>query len=813
MPYVLKKFKDGYKVCKKTNPKECYSKEPLTLEKAKKQRIAIILSEQRKKDMVGGLKPLTARVGGKVLLKKKLVKEYFPPPNSYQTYVEPFVGGGAVYFYKDKHDHKEVVNDLDPDLYQMFKGFQTYDGDKIAEAVNGDYTKRDFEKLRDAEPTTDFDKFIKTFLMYRLSFFGRGKSFGKPRINSSFKDYKERLKDVTILNQDYRDVIKKYDGKQTFFYLDPPVKESTGKFYFSPINPEELVNTLKKIKGRFLLSWADTKIKKDLFKDFHIFTVKTKYVGEKTKGSQTKQVREYIITNYDPKMEGGAIPSNDILHQMEKSSYKVEPENIIGMYQIVESTPTMKLYKNDNINIVAIRGTDVNDSNDIEADIMIPLGKLRDSKRFKQDLDTLKSWKQKYGDGEWYGVGHSLGGAILDEFLLMDLLQEGISYNPAVSYTNMDKDIKNKRIYKSGDPLYNIMGRFTKNPEVRKSTTEYDGFINRGEHSISQFEGGAILSDGTTSNGMSSDTSGMPQDVIDKLPKGSSTGDRYKRSRAIFDWKYENDPAFKQKVEENHKKSLKESEDYKNTDAYKKAVEWGKTVDIPSLFSKSKTQAPSMPYDLGYLTPEKRKEYNEYAEKWMEERNKIFEETNPMTVRNKRAKEWNDEMRRRRESPLGKFMTGLQKVGDFLVDNVAPIVGVPKIVTDIYKAVPPPESKYYKGSGKMDKFHKQLAEVGLDHETYMKAVKILAKRNGYDPKLVEMSDDGVHKLVYHSPEGLKRFGRVGYGDFIIWTKEELNGKVPEGYADQKRYVFRKSHSKIKDSGKFSPNQLSINLLW
>jgi DNA adenine methylase len=611
MPYILKKVKDGYKVCKKDKPTECFSNNPLSLTRAKKQKTAIILSELRQKGkniqpMEGGLKPLTARVGGKVLLKKKLVDEYFPPSNSYSTYVEPFVGGGAVYFYKDKDNHKEIVNDIDPDIYEIFKGFQQYDSKKIAETVNGDYTKKDFEKLRDAEPTTDFDKFIKTFLLYRLSFFGRGKTFGKPRINSSFENYKERLKDTTILNQDYREVIKKYDGKDTFFYLDPPVRESTGRFYFPAVNPEELVNTLKNIKGRFLLSWADTKIKKDLFKDFNIFTVKTKYVGEKTKGSQSKQVKEYIITNYEPnRTRGGAIPSNNTLHKMEKASYSMNPEDIIDMYQLVETTPTMKLYRNNNINIVAIRGTDVSDPIDLEADLLIPIGRLRDSTRFKRDLDTLKAWKQKYGPGEWYGVGHSLGGAILDEFLLMDLLQEGISYNPAVSYTNIPKKIKNKRIYKSEDPLYKVMGQFTENPEVRQTTEKSDAFINRKEHSIKQFEGGS----------------------------------------------------------------------------------------------------------------------------------------------------------------------------------------------------------------KMDKFHKQLEKVGLDHETYMKAVKVLAKRNGYDPSKVEMSDDGIHKLVYHSPEGLKRFGRVGYGDFIIWSQEELNGNVPKGYADQKRYVFRKSHGKIKDSGKYSPNQLSINLLW
>lgn len=855
MPYILKKVKDGYKVCKKDNPSECYSKKPLTEEKANKQRIAIILSEKQKNDLMGGLKPLTARVGGKVLLKKKLVEEFFPPSNSYNTYVEPFVGGGSVYFFKDKDDHNEVINDIDPDIYTIFKGFQEYDGKKIAEAVNGNYSKRDFEKLRDAEPTTDFDKFIKTFLMYRLSFFGRGKTFGKPRINASFKDYKERLKGVTILNKDYKDVINKYDSNQTFFYLDPPVKESTGNFYFPAINPEELVNTLKKIKGRFLLSWADTKIKKDLFKDFNIFTVRTKYVGEKTVGSQTKQVREYIITNYTPGESqseqpavAGAIPPNSTLHKMEKESYSVNPIDILDMYQLVETTPTMKLYKNNNIYIVAIRGTDVNDPEDLYADLMIPLGKLRESTRFKRDLDTLKSWKKKYGNGEWYSVGHSLGGAILDEFLLMNLLDEGISYNPAVSYNNIDKDIKNKRIYKSGDPLYNVMGRFTKNPEVRQSTTPYDGLINRSEHSISQFEGGAMLSDGTTFNGLSSDLTGVPQNIIDSLPKGNMTMDQYNKGRIIFDWKYENDPAFKEKVESEHKKRLEDSAKYNESDAHKKAIEWGKTVDIPSLFP-SKTQAMRLPYDINYLSPEKRREYNDYLAKWTEERNKIFEETNPVNVHNKKAKEWNDEMRRRRESGFAPIVDALTKVGDFAVGTVGNVIGVPGIVGEVYKAFAPPGSKYYqegtlgekaknfatkqaskainkvasnvasnvtrriRGSGSMDKFHKQLASVGLDHDTYMKAVKVLAKRNGYDPKKVEMSDDGVHKLVYNSPEGLKRFGRVGYGDFIIWTQQEINGKVPKGFADQKRYVFRSSHGKIEDSGKYSPNQLSINLLW
>ena len=119
MPYTIKKVKDGYKVCKKGNESECFSKQGLPKERAEKQEKAIIISELK-----GGLKPLTARVGGKVLLKKKIVDEYFPSPGTYSTYVEPFVGGGSIYFYKNKDNHKEVINDIDQDIIDIFKVFK-----------------------------------------------------------------------------------------------------------------------------------------------------------------------------------------------------------------------------------------------------------------------------------------------------------------------------------------------------------------------------------------------------------------------------------------------------------------------------------------------------------------------------------------------------------------------------------------------------------------------------------------------------------------------------------------------------------------
>ena len=46
MPYILKDVDDGVMVCKKQNPNKCFSKKPLPRETAKKQLIAIIISER-----------------------------------------------------------------------------------------------------------------------------------------------------------------------------------------------------------------------------------------------------------------------------------------------------------------------------------------------------------------------------------------------------------------------------------------------------------------------------------------------------------------------------------------------------------------------------------------------------------------------------------------------------------------------------------------------------------------------------------------------------------------------------------------------
>lgn len=235
-------------------------------------------------------------MGGKFLLKKIVIDNF---PDNYQDmiYIEPFVGGGSIIIKKEP-SKEEIINDLDTDLIKLYKGFKKYSMDKIRKAVNKDWTKEDFQKIKDSNPKSDFDKFIRLFLLTRLSFFSQGRTWGG-RGNVNIKsDYHNRLKNVKIFNTDYKELIKKFDSPNSFFYLDPPYEGSNKKHYkHHEFDYEKFKNILSKIKGKFLISINDSKNIRKIFKDFNIKNVKTKYT-DPLKGGQNKIINELLIKNY-----------------------------------------------------------------------------------------------------------------------------------------------------------------------------------------------------------------------------------------------------------------------------------------------------------------------------------------------------------------------------------------------------------------------------------------------------------------------------------------------------------------------------------
>lgn len=118
-----------------------------------------------------------------------------------------------------------------------------------------------------------------------------------------------------------------------------------------------------------------------------------------------------------------------------------------------------------------------------------------------------------------------------------------------------------------------------------------------------------------------------------------------------------------------------------------------------------------------------------------------------------------------------------------------------------------------KGSGLSipAKFKAQLEKAGLTPEEYLRKARATANREGYDGRALEFSDNGTNKLMMYDDKGTPRhFGRIGYGDFLIYSETDMK------LAEKKRNTFQKSHSKIKGdwrNDKFSPNMLALKINW
>ena len=197
-----------------------------------------------------------------------------------------------------------------------------------------------------------------------------------------------------------------------------------------------------------------------------------------------------------------SIPANKVLWDMENEAYNSSPKHIVDNWVLLNPySKGIKCYFKNNIVVVAIRGTA--DVRDIQADLQIVYSGITNSSRYREDLNTLQHIQRMLPPKiyAYYGVAHSLGGAILDELIANGYIRSGISYNPAVDLTKFRNFPKNHRIYNEDDILYNLMGRFTVNPEVRKNKKSLFGkFIsmiplgNLGNsvkaHLLSNFTGG-----------------------------------------------------------------------------------------------------------------------------------------------------------------------------------------------------------------------------------------------------------------------------------------------------------------------------------
>lgn len=273
------------------------------------------------------IRPVIKMFGGKFYSCQWIIS-HFPKNYEKLTYIEPFIGGGSVFWNKNP-SNVEIIADKNPDIINIYYAIQCY-GDSILDTLNTiQYTKENFlasftVRLNSYAAETVIAAAANEIVKRRFSRGGlcktwawsnriRGRMAGE--INSwntyraEFQTYIDRLQmdddGLRIeLDTEASYFLEEYqDNPDVLFYLDPPYMHNTrtatkcyGKYEMSDDEHVALLKLCLAQKGKVLISGYDSKLYNDMLGDWN---KDTKNMPNHSGQNKSKQRRiECLWANY-----------------------------------------------------------------------------------------------------------------------------------------------------------------------------------------------------------------------------------------------------------------------------------------------------------------------------------------------------------------------------------------------------------------------------------------------------------------------------------------------------------------------------------
>lgn len=247
----------------------------------------------------------TGWIGGKKLLRLEIVQRF---PEKIGRYIEVCGGAGWVMFHREKHADMEIYNDVNSNLVNLFRCVKYHCPElqrELSFMLNSREMFEDFKAQFLMKGLTDIQRASRFFMLLKTSYGSNGRSYGCIKKNISvvveyLKDIEKRLSKVIIENKDFEDLIRVYDKPDALFYVDPPYYGTEGYYQgeFTPADHVRLNETLKSIKGKFLLSYNDCDFTRGLYKDFIIEEVSRQHNLKSRYADMDHKYNELLIRNY-----------------------------------------------------------------------------------------------------------------------------------------------------------------------------------------------------------------------------------------------------------------------------------------------------------------------------------------------------------------------------------------------------------------------------------------------------------------------------------------------------------------------------------
>lgn len=273
------------------------------------------------------LKPILKWAGGKSQMLNVLLPKV---PQSYNKYIEPFFGGGALFFALQPD--RSVISDSNPELINLYRQIADHPSEVISFLSKYENTSKMFYEVRSLDwmQLPPAEAAARTIYLNKTCFNGLYRVNKNGQFNVPFGNYKSpkicdaegilaasiSLKKATIIQGDFLLVLEQYANEGDFIFLDPPYlpiseysdfKRYTKEQFYEDDHVElaKLVSRLYEKGCYVILTNSNHPLVHELYSSFDIEVVQTKrYIsctGNSRKGEDVivtafpKRVTSFVL--------------------------------------------------------------------------------------------------------------------------------------------------------------------------------------------------------------------------------------------------------------------------------------------------------------------------------------------------------------------------------------------------------------------------------------------------------------------------------------------------------------------------------------
>ncbi len=252
--------------------------------------------------------------GGKLSLVQKILPLF---PKNYSTYTEAFMGGGALFFAKEK-SKTEIINDTNGFVTNFFSVLKT-DFEILQSKIEATLFSRVAFKVAHSMYQlphffTELQKAWAFWVLTTQGFSGMIGSWSYDKIGQKVKAFNnrklqftqelsKRLENTQIECNDAVKVIASRDSSDAFHFIDPPYFNADMGHYggYTESDFENLLALISTLKGKFLLTTYDSPLLDEFVKrnGWYQKRFDRPLTASKSKnGSKRERKIEVVTTNY-----------------------------------------------------------------------------------------------------------------------------------------------------------------------------------------------------------------------------------------------------------------------------------------------------------------------------------------------------------------------------------------------------------------------------------------------------------------------------------------------------------------------------------